>query len=420
MNYKNIISKLHLWLGLSSGLVVFIVALTGCILVFQDDLRDVFYKDWRFIAEENKAESEVLPSVLFKNVREVLPRQELKTLYFLQSKDPNRSLLFWAYDPAIENYYGIYVNQYTGEVIKHFEWKNNFKDDFFGRIDDLHTTLWMGKIGRDIIGVSTIIFVILLISGLILWWPKNKKSTGQRLWFKWKGTTKWKRKNYDLHNILGFYSLIFALLIALTGLVMAYNWMRDTVYYVASGEAPKTEHTDFSVMLGAYNQMEAMQTLDLIYPKFRFENPEIEHFTVPEPTLETNPVEIVASDKNYVRSDEFHFHPLTGELVEIEQFKDKNLGEKILRLNYPIHSGLILGLPGKILAFFASLIVASLPITGFYIWWGRRKKKKGKDSKKQNFSQKINGKTKKSGNIDNGLIKESREIISEQDRNPNK
>jgi len=135
MNYKNIISKLHLWLGLSSGLVVFIVALTGCLLVFQDDLRDVFYKDWRFIAEENKAELEVLPSVLFKNVREVLPRQELKTLYFLQLKDPNRSLLFWAYDPAIENYYGIYVNQYTGDIIKLFEWKNNFKDDFFGRID---------------------------------------------------------------------------------------------------------------------------------------------------------------------------------------------------------------------------------------------------------------------------------------------
>jgi uncharacterized iron-regulated membrane protein len=52
--------------------------------------------------------------------------------------------------------------------------------------------------------------------------------------------------------------------------------------------------------------------------------------------------------------------------------------DKLLRMNYDIHVGAILGLPGKILMFFASLICASLPITGFYIWWGRRNKKKRK------------------------------------------
>jgi uncharacterized iron-regulated membrane protein len=49
-------------------------------------------------------------------------------------------------------------------------------------------------------------------------------------------------------------------------------------------------------------------------------------------------------------------------------------------MNYDIHTGAIIGLPGKILAFFASLIVASLPITGFYIWWGRKQKQKIKNS----------------------------------------
>jgi uncharacterized iron-regulated membrane protein len=43
-------------------------------------------------------------------------------------------------------------------------------------------------------------------------------------------------------------------------------------------------------------------------------------------------------------------------------------------MNYDIHTGAILGLPGKILMFFASLICATLPVTGFVIWWGRRKK----------------------------------------------
>ncbi len=45
-------------------------------------------------------------------------------------------------------------------------------------------------------------------------------------------------------------------------------------------------------------------------------------------------------------------------------------------MNYDIHVGAVLGLPGKIMAFFASLIAASLPVTGFYVWCGRKKKKK--------------------------------------------
>jgi uncharacterized iron-regulated membrane protein len=47
-------------------------------------------------------------------------------------------------------------------------------------------------------------------------------------------------------------------------------------------------------------------------------------------------------------------------------------------MNYDIHTGAVLGLPGKILVFFAGLIIASLPITGFYIWWGRKQKEKNK------------------------------------------
>jgi uncharacterized iron-regulated membrane protein len=47
-------------------------------------------------------------------------------------------------------------------------------------------------------------------------------------------------------------------------------------------------------------------------------------------------------------------------------------------MNYDIHTGAILGLPGKFLAFFASLICASLPVTGVYVWWGRKNKAKKK------------------------------------------
>jgi len=55
--------------------------------------------------------------------------------------------------------------------------------------------------------------------------------------------------------------------------------------------------------------------------------------------------------------------------------QDANTAEWISRSNYGLHTGFIGGMTTKILYFTASLICASLPITGFYIWWGKRKKK---------------------------------------------
>lgn len=64
---------------------------------------------------------------------------------------------------------------------------------------------------------------------------KNKSAAKQRFWFRWKSTTKWRCKNYDLHNILGYYLMIFARLISLTGLVWAFDWFYNSVSWIANG-----------------------------------------------------------------------------------------------------------------------------------------------------------------------------------------
>ena len=68
------------------------------------------------------------------------------------------------------------------------------------------------------------------------------------------------------------------------------------------------------------------------------------------------------------------FDENSGELLHKHDPKDKNFGEKVIAANYDIHVGAILGLPTKIIGFIVSLIIASMPVTGFMIWWGRRKK----------------------------------------------
>ncbi|WP_262885043.1 PepSY-associated TM helix domain-containing protein [Elizabethkingia argenteiflava] len=97
----------------------------------------------------------------------------------------------------------------------------SFKEefDFFDWTLKGHRFLWLPyKIGRPIINYTTLIFAITLISGIILWWPKKwtPPIRKQSLSIKWK--SRFKRLNYDLHNVLGFYVLIVLFIISLTGM----------------------------------------------------------------------------------------------------------------------------------------------------------------------------------------------------------
>jgi uncharacterized iron-regulated membrane protein len=119
---------------------------------------------------------------------------------------------------------------------------------------------------------------------------------------------------------------------------------------------------------------------DLLYKKLRNENPYAEIMEVHVPETKASPIEVSInpSDETYWQTDYRFFDQYTMKELSVEHIYGKleaaMTADKLLRVNYDIHTGAIIGLPGKILAFFASLIVASLPFTGFYIWWGRRKK----------------------------------------------
>jgi uncharacterized iron-regulated membrane protein len=89
--------------------------------------------------------------------------------------------------------------------------------DFFLIVEKLHRFLLLPEeIGKHVTGIATIIFVFMLITGIILWWPKKWKNAVQNFKIRWKA--KWRRKNYDWHRSTGFYLAVPALVVALTGL----------------------------------------------------------------------------------------------------------------------------------------------------------------------------------------------------------
>ncbi len=132
----------------------------------------------------------------------------------------------------------MYVNQYTGEILAVY----NEKYDVFNILKYIHWgLLFNSEWGPYITGIPTVLFIIMLITGIILWWPKNKNARKGRFWFNWENVKNWKRKNYDLHNILGFYASFIALIMCVTGIYFAYPYVKNTFNLALSGswELPK-------------------------------------------------------------------------------------------------------------------------------------------------------------------------------------
>jgi len=102
----------------------------------------------------------------------------------------------------------------------------------------------------------------------------------------------------------------------------------------------------------------------------------------PDNTHASYTVYLNPNSKTYYGSTTRFYDQRTGALIKTETPEDLNRGQALRDMYYDIHVGRILGLPGQLLAFFGSLIAASLPVTGFYIWYGRKFKKSERQKEK--------------------------------------
>lgn len=366
MTVKKFVGKIHLWLGLTSGLLVFLIAITGCLYAFQWEIQELL-QGYRHV--ETRNEAFLPPSTLREIAERELPDRKIHGIQY-EGNARAASVIFYDYDPLY--YYIVYVNQYSGEVLK----VKNMQHDFFYFVLQGHYYLWLPPaIGEPLVSIATLVFVVMLISGMVLWWPKKKKAK-QRFRIKWDA--RWRRRNYDLHNVLGFYAMAIALVLALTGLVWGFEWFGSAVYRAAGGDKEMQYEEPASPSGPA---MLATLPIDKLWMQLREVYPDVDLLEVHVPESDTSAIAVTVNPDRltYWKADYHFYDQNTLEEVPSHQvygrFEKADAADKLIRMNYDIHTGAILGLPGKVLAFFASLICASLPVTGFYIWYGRNYKK---------------------------------------------
>ncbi|CAM3380271.1 PepSY-associated TM helix domain-containing protein [Flavobacterium chungbukense] len=364
---KKSIGFLHLWLGLSSGLIVFIVALSGSILVFEDEIDAFVNPEFYKVSTIGTKKLPVDVHVHF-----IKKKYAITQLHRIQTyENPARTVIISGIDDNKKDQI-FSVDPYTGKILAAIPEKSRF----FSVMLDLHRHLIMGDIGKFITGCSCLIFVFMLISGIILWCPKKIKNLKQRLTVKWNAS--FKRANWDFHSKFGFYSFLFLLIISLTGLTWSFKWFESGIYLLADGTAKKP-----SAKVENPTKVDPKLDKTFFYQNMLLKTEQIYKYKgdtqirIPSDTINS----IMAIKLNIEKSipnisSMAYFDKYTGKLLKIKPYESFSNGDKVRRLIYPIHTGSIYGYPTKILAFLVCLFAATLPITGFFIWMGRKKKRR--------------------------------------------
>lgn len=377
-------AKLHLWFGLSVGIIIFIVALTGTMYVFKDEIQNILRKDAIYVKAETVKQNPLSIDLLKEKVSlEINEKYPISSVEIPLDRNKSYEFLYYEKDKKAWNYFDevlinklVYVNQYTGEIVGIY----NEKYDIFPILKAIHWSLLLkSDWGKYVVGIPAVLFIIMLITGIILWWPQNKKARKGRFWFSWKNVKTWKRKNYDLHNILGFYASFLALLISLTGIYFAYPYVKNAFNFTLSGsfETPKEKEIKSPDSLMA----KSTSVFDLAAMQTRKMYPSSSSFRIPlngknkkGKELKNIPVTIYGKEGRFSERNTMIFDKYSGKLLAEKPHQKLNNAEKYANANYDIHTGSYFGLFGKILWFITGLICTSLPVTGFLVWRGKQKK----------------------------------------------
>lgn len=439
--------KIHLWLSIPTGLIITIICLSGAILVFQEEINEAIYHDKYFVKEKK---GEVMPlGELIGTVNKNLDNNSVRSVQIPSNSSKNYIMVL-----KEGNFAMVCVNPYTGEITGKIERGKSLT----GWVMRLHRWLLDSNrtIGKPIVGYTTILFVIILITGIVVWWPKTRKQIKSRL--KLETKYGWKRFWLDTHTNAGMYACLILLALALTGLTYSFSWYNKGFYKMLgvstttrAHEAPKPQHSGKGKP--QQGEFKGKPTHGGTEASFRAENSPREgrehrasmengNRSYGKPNAEQSLVKdsisdaktdkpLKGNDKDYndtkenkgvntlhwaevaaelkekypdfkvisiqdgsatlshkVRfgnaraSDKFTFNPESGQIIKSQLYKDQPRSSKVRGWVYSIHIGAWGGMFSKILTSLVALFGASLPITGYYMFYIKRKGKFKKKMKK--------------------------------------
>lgn len=357
---RTIWRRLHLVLGTICGIVLIVVCTTGGLYLFRNEIARIVEPERYYVDRNN------VKTMERKNLDELVEKLERETEARIETLviplDPDRTWRALLKGTGAKNRRILCeVDPYTGEIAGIGADK---VAPFFKGVRRWHTRLNINKsIGRPIVEVSSAVMLVLLVSGIVLRFPRTKKQILRLFTVKWNGSRN--RLLFDLHNAAGIYTLIPLTILAITGILFAVD-DRHANYAPKTALGSQVETNSpaaLETMVQECRSLRGKGELKINFPK----NKETGAFSVEH---------VNGGFFSFVAPSVLYWDGNVGKVIKTRSFRDLNGKERFDALVRACHYGDVFGLFSKLIFGLGCLGGVILSVTGYLYFLVRKSKPK--------------------------------------------
>ncbi|WP_050387903.1 PepSY-associated TM helix domain-containing protein [Bradyrhizobium pachyrhizi] len=380
---KAALLQVHSLVGLVLALVWAVVGLTGATMAFEDEIEASLNS--QMMRVEASATQRLTPDELIARLAAAGDFSKVSAV--TMSSDPSAAArIRFARSEGGTRPSSVYVDPYDGHVLG-----SPRGEDFFATVRKLHRWLLLpgdgNGIGRKITGSAAICLIVMLITALVLRWPRRAGSV--RMWLKPNLGLRGRGLHRSLHAVIGTWVLPVYLVMTLTGLWYSFEWYKAGANWlfarpqaIANAMQSKPPRGGAAAESKGQAKTEAKAeakplAFDHVWSAFlQQENNSYGRALMTLPAGAGTAVRVRSWPQDSTREavrDEFRIDALTGRLISSDRYADKTFGERVLASVLDIHRGAILGWPGKLAFMLAAAMMPLFAATGLLLYLSRRK-----------------------------------------------
>ncbi|MGE7593574.1 PepSY-associated TM helix domain-containing protein [Peribacillus frigoritolerans] len=373
----------HFYAGIIFAPLLIILAVTGSIYLFKPQIEQVLYQDYQVVTPLGDR----LPaSQQIEIVKELYPDAVVTKYHPGENASRSSEVSITSNEESLT----IFMDPYTGKSIGEL----NDEDRIIDKIEEIHGELMAGTLGDRIVELAACWAVVLIVSGLYLWYPKKKQSLSGVLFPRQnKGKHIFRR---DLHAVPAFWITAGMLFLIMTGLPWSGFWGNNFQLLATNsgsgyppsiwtGSAPTSsiktkdiadvpwaaENLDvpLSDIQGflpiSIDDVVTIANREGMHPSYNINIPQETDGVY---TLSAFPPK--AQDEATIHIDQY-----SGAVLADYRYDHYGLIGKIVAWGITLHKGTQFGLINQMISLLICLGIMLVACSGFYLWWKRKPKK---------------------------------------------
>ncbi|HLA94088.1 MAG TPA: PepSY-associated TM helix domain-containing protein [Pyrinomonadaceae bacterium] len=365
-SFRKLIFWLHLIAGLTAGIVIFIMCVTGALLSFERNIIEFSERDSRYVSV-NGSEANLPVSEVLKRVIEARPGVKPASLAI--TNEPGAA---WQISLGREGM--IFADPFTGEITG--EGNRSVRGAMSG-LRDWHRWVALSgdqrAIGKAITGASNLLFLFIAISGIYIWVPRvwAWRSFKPVLWFR--GGLRGKARNFNWHNTIGFWTSLFLIVFTLTATVISYQWAGNLLYTITGNEVPPVSPPQQGGPPQAEPEFALPENLDTVWTLAEAQAPDWKVISLRLPVTKNAAVFTIDEGIywNIFGRSTLTADTSTAAVTKWDPYGDRNAAQQLRSWFRFTHTGETGGLAGQIIGFIACVGGAFLVWTGFSLVFRR-------------------------------------------------